>query len=297
MMLGLTDAIQHFSMSEQASDTPDPMAPTEATPAPQSPAGRRSACAPSSGPPQQRQQPEPGWWSRWPSQQRRPRRPSAPGARPVGRVVPRPVWRDPAAAQARHLPGPARRPARSAGQRWPEGRLGAAHPLQPLPDGRGLRAAAPRPGRPTRRSPRARACAPRPDRSVPPARCAQPRRPAPQDAPAHRRGLRGLRPVARRLPGARVAARTRKSTRSPPTPWKPRPAGIARDEALLRTFEASGKNLNEFADMYGLHVLDANRTLERAKARRDQSTARPDARRGLARHQAAGMVNTVSTPV
>ncbi|QCB47166.1 ProQ/FINO family protein [Hydrogenophaga sp. PAMC20947] len=48
-------------------------------------------------------------------------------------------------------------------------------------------------------------------------------------------------------------------------------SGIARDEALLRTFEASGKNLNEFADMYGLHVLDANRTLERAKARRDQS--------------------------
>lgn len=50
-------------------------------------------------------------------------------------------------------------------------------------------------------------------------------------------------------------------------------SGIARDEALLRTFEASGKKLNEFADMYGLHVLDANRTLERAKARRDQSAA------------------------
>ncbi|AOW14861.1 ProQ/FinO family protein [Hydrogenophaga crassostreae] len=45
---------------------------------------------------------------------------------------------------------------------------------------------------------------------------------------------------------------------------------LARDEALLRTFEASGKNLNEFADMYGLHVLDANRTVERAKVRRDQ---------------------------
>jgi ProP effector len=48
---------------------------------------------------------------------------------------------------------------------------------------------------------------------------------------------------------------------------------LARDEALLRTFEASGNNLNEFADMYGLHVLDANRTLERAKVRRDQVTA------------------------
>ena len=50
-------------------------------------------------------------------------------------------------------------------------------------------------------------------------------------------------------------------------------SGLARDEALLRAFEASGKKLNEFADMYGLHVLDANRTLERAKARRDQTAA------------------------
>jgi ProP effector len=41
----------------------------------------------------------------------------------------------------------------------------------------------------------------------------------------------------------------------------------ARDAALLRAFEASGKPLNEFADMYGLHVLEANRTLERARAR------------------------------
>lgn len=48
---------------------------------------------------------------------------------------------------------------------------------------------------------------------------------------------------------------------------------LAKDEALLRAFEASGKNLNEFADMYGLHVLDANRTLERAKVRRDQVAA------------------------
>jgi sRNA-binding protein len=41
----------------------------------------------------------------------------------------------------------------------------------------------------------------------------------------------------------------------------------AREEALLRAFDASGKTLNEFADMYGLHVLDANRTLERARTR------------------------------
>lgn len=48
---------------------------------------------------------------------------------------------------------------------------------------------------------------------------------------------------------------------------------LAKDEALLRAFEASGKNLNEFADMYGLHVLDANRTLDRAKVRREQLVA------------------------
>lgn len=47
----------------------------------------------------------------------------------------------------------------------------------------------------------------------------------------------------------------------------------AREEALLRTFEASGKSLAEFADMYGLHVLDANRTLERARARLSRAAA------------------------
>lgn len=47
----------------------------------------------------------------------------------------------------------------------------------------------------------------------------------------------------------------------------------AREEALLRTFEASGKTLAEFADMYGLHVLDANRTLERARARLSRAAA------------------------
>ena len=44
-------------------------------------------------------------------------------------------------------------------------------------------------------------------------------------------------------------------------------ARVAREDALLRTFEASGKTLNEFADMYGLHILDANRSLERARTR------------------------------
>jgi len=61
----------------------------------------------------------------------------------------------------------------------------------------------------------------------------------------------------------------------------------AREDALLRAFESSGKSIDEFADMYGLHVLDANRTLERARAR--QQAADPQA--------ASGAVNTVSTPV
>lgn len=52
-------------------------------------------------------------------------------------------------------------------------------------------------------------------------------------------------------------------------------ARAAREDALLRAFEASGKGINEFADMYGLHVLDANRSLERARARRE--TLKPSA--------------------
>ncbi len=48
-------------------------------------------------------------------------------------------------------------------------------------------------------------------------------------------------------------------------------ARAAREDALLRAFEASGKSLHEFADMYGLHVLDANRSLERARGRQAAS--------------------------
>jgi sRNA-binding protein len=44
-------------------------------------------------------------------------------------------------------------------------------------------------------------------------------------------------------------------------------ARAAREDALLRAFDASGKSISEFADMYGLHILDANRSLERARAR------------------------------
>jgi sRNA-binding protein len=43
---------------------------------------------------------------------------------------------------------------------------------------------------------------------------------------------------------------------------------IARDEARLRAFEASGKTVTEFADMYGLHPIETAATLTRAQARR-----------------------------
>ena len=65
-------------------------------------------------------------------------------------------------------------------------------------------------------------------------------------------------------------------------------ARLAKDEALLRAFEASGKKLNDFADMYGLHVLEANRTLERAKARRGQMTASGDCRATLPANEEGG---------
>jgi ProP effector len=41
----------------------------------------------------------------------------------------------------------------------------------------------------------------------------------------------------------------------------------ARDEALLRAFEASAQTVEAFADMYGMPVQEARRTLERARTR------------------------------
>jgi sRNA-binding protein len=41
----------------------------------------------------------------------------------------------------------------------------------------------------------------------------------------------------------------------------------AREDALRRAFEASGKTVEAFADMYGMPVHEARRTLERAQAR------------------------------
>jgi sRNA-binding protein len=40
----------------------------------------------------------------------------------------------------------------------------------------------------------------------------------------------------------------------------------ARAEALLRAFESSGQTVEAFADMYGMDVRDATRTLDRARA-------------------------------
>lgn len=46
----------------------------------------------------------------------------------------------------------------------------------------------------------------------------------------------------------------------------------ARDEALLRAFDASGQTVEAFADMYGMPAPDARRTLERARTRQTPRT-------------------------
>lgn len=46
----------------------------------------------------------------------------------------------------------------------------------------------------------------------------------------------------------------------------------ARDDALLRAFEASGQPMEQFADSYGLPAQDARRVLERARARKASRT-------------------------
>jgi hypothetical protein len=50
-------------------------------------------------------------------------------------------------------------------------------------------------------------------------------------------------------------------------------ARAARDEALLRAFEASGQPEAAFADMYGLPARQAADTLARARQRRAASGA------------------------
>lgn len=46
----------------------------------------------------------------------------------------------------------------------------------------------------------------------------------------------------------------------------------ARDEALLRAFQSGGQTVEAFADMYGMPVHEARRTLDRARARQAPST-------------------------
>ena len=47
----------------------------------------------------------------------------------------------------------------------------------------------------------------------------------------------------------------------------------ARREALRKTFEASGKSVTEFADMYGMDPAEVAQTLERAQRNAEASTA------------------------
>lgn len=48
---------------------------------------------------------------------------------------------------------------------------------------------------------------------------------------------------------------------------------VARDQALLQAFEASGKTVTDFASMYGLHPIEAAATLNRARARAETAQA------------------------
>jgi sRNA-binding protein len=52
---------------------------------------------------------------------------------------------------------------------------------------------------------------------------------------------------------------------------------IARDEARLRAFEASGKTVKQFAEMYGLNLIETAATLNRARHHRTLPVAPPTA--------------------
>ena len=62
---------------------------------------------------------------------------------------------------------------------------------------------------------------------------------------------------------------------------------VAREQALLRAFDASGQTVNAFADAYGLHPVEAAATLSRAKARAEAMQA--------AAEQAAAAAETANT--
>jgi len=66
---------------------------------------------------------------------------------------------------------------------------------------------------------------------------------------------------------------------------------VARDQALLQAFEASGKTVNDFAGMYGLHPIEAAATLNRARARAEAAQAAAEAAQAAAEAAAAAQAS------
>jgi ProP effector len=66
---------------------------------------------------------------------------------------------------------------------------------------------------------------------------------------------------------------------------------VARDQALLQAFEASGKTVNDFAGMYGLHPIEAAATLNRARARAEAAQAAAEAAQAAAEAAALASEN------
>lgn len=270
MMLGLTDAIQHPSMSEQASDTPDPIAPSEATPEAQSQPAREPRPPRSAG--RRNNNPNQG------GGRGGPRNNAAPAARQHPML-------DQLAALYPALFGETLLPLK-------RGIFQDLLTAQPEAlDKDGLKTALALHTRSSRYLTVVASGLPRHDLAGEPVEAL---------APEHvhhalievfrRRGARSredLRPKMRQRIAAAfeasglsrdaylelVCGKDQEVNQITTDAVELAASGIARDEALLRTFDASGKTLNEFADMYGLHVLEANRTLERARARRDQPAA------------------------
>lgn len=71
---------------------------------------------------------------------------------------------------------------------------------------------------------------------------------------------------------------------------------VARDQALLQAFEASGKTVNDFAGMYGLHPIEAAATLNRARARVDAAQATQAAADAAAQPSAADATAAEAQP-
>lgn len=71
---------------------------------------------------------------------------------------------------------------------------------------------------------------------------------------------------------------------------------MAREEALLRAFDASGQTVNDFADAYGLHPIEAAATLARAKARSQAQTGAATAAAAAADADADAASDAPGTP-